>query len=86
MTILKILNPSLKLMTIELHYGLAKRLFQQQTYVKRRAKVTNIMKLVSGDTTENVGCVSIWYQHNKWNVSVSGSNIANGMCQYPGAT
>jgi hypothetical protein len=43
------------------------------------------MKLVNGGTIENVECVSIWEQHNKWNVSVSGSNITSGMCQYPGA-
>ena len=47
---------------------------------------SHIMNLVNGDTIENVECVSIWEQHNKWNVPVSGSNITSGMCQYLGAT
>ena len=47
---------------------------------------SHITKLVNGDTIEIVECVNIWEQHNMWNVSVSGSNMTSGVCQYPGAT
>ena len=87
MNTLKILILSLKLMTTQLFYGLAKRLFPQPTYGKALYESDgHIMKLVNCDTTENLECVSIWEQHSKWNVSVSGSNITSRMCQYLGAT